>query len=101
MSATSACASGSRGMSAATMRASRSASAATSGRTQGSPDARQVPLGEDEVEHAEHRPEPGRVLLRSGTSNGTFAAARVFFARTMRCWIVATGTRNARAISSE
>jgi hypothetical protein len=35
-----------------------------------------------------------------GTSNGTFAAPSVRFRRTMRCAIVASGTRNARAISS-
>src|SRR5213079_2225548 len=35
-----------------------------------------------------------------GTSNGTRAAASVRFARTMRCAIVALGTRKARAISS-
>src|SRR5690554_5760233 len=36
----------------------------------------------------------------SGASKGTFAAASVFFARTMRCCTVATGTSSIRAISS-
>ena len=35
-----------------------------------------------------------------GTSNGTCASASVRFARTMRCAIVGSATRNARAISS-
>src|SRR6266540_1729292 len=36
----------------------------------------------------------------AGTSNGTRASVRVRFARTMRCAMVDTGTRKARAISS-
>ena len=46
--------------------------------------------------------EPSRSRRSSGggSSNGTWAAAIVFFARVIRACTVAVGTRNARAISS-
>ena len=62
---------------------------------------RRVALVEDQVDDLEHR---RRAARRSssprGTSNGTCASASVRLARTMRCAIVGSGTRNARAISS-
>jgi hypothetical protein len=40
------------------------------------------------------------ISARAGISNGTRRAVRVRLARTMRCAMVASGTRKARAISA-
>src|SRR5712691_7900096 len=62
---------------------------------------RRVALVEHEVDHLEHRGEAGgEICSGGGTSKGTRAAASVRLARTMRCAMVAFGTRKARAISS-
>ena len=62
---------------------------------------RGVPLGEDQVHDPEHARRAAR-STRSDRAPRTEPAPResVFFARTMRCCMVATGTRNMRAISS-
>ena len=61
--ASSPCASGSSGTSRATMRASRTASRARSGRIHSAPEPGRRPLGEDEVDHAEHRAQAFAALL--------------------------------------
>ena len=61
---------------------------------------RRVALVEDQVDDLEHRRRGARrARSRAGTSNGTRASASVRLARTMRCAMVASGTRKARAIS--
>ena len=58
-----------------------------------------VALVEHEIDDREDRCEPVRQQMVGGTRNG-MPAARIFcFARTSRCAIVGSGTRNARAIS--
>ena len=59
-----------------------------------------VALVEDQVDDCEQPRQPLGQQMVGGTRNG-MPAARIFrFARTSRCAIVASGTRNARAISS-
>jgi len=72
---------------------------AESVRTSASPRVAALALGEDEVDHRQHRVEPARHVLVSGT-NRDAGVANLAFARTRRCAIVDTGTRKARAISS-
>jgi hypothetical protein len=55
---------------------------------------------EDEVDHCEHCSEMRRELPAARNGDGIFASASVRFARTMRCAIVGSGTKNARAIAS-
>ena len=62
--------------------------------------AARVSLVEDQVQHMQHGAEPLRSLLGVGNRNGTPEALMLCFARLIRCAIVASGTRNALAISA-
>ena len=81
-------------------RASRIASAHRSRRTSASPRGGAVALVEDQVERprARRRAAPGS-RSSGGTRYGMPASRIFFFARTIRWASVASGTRNARAIS--
>ena len=88
------CTSGSSGISSASARPSRMASAASAS-------AAAVALVEDQVDDRQHRGEAVRAAgAPGGTRKGMPAARILCFARTSRLAIVASGTRNARAISS-
>jgi hypothetical protein len=52
-----------------------------------------VALVEDQIDDLEHRGETLGELVTAGASNGTRAAESVRFARTIRCWTVASGIR--------
>ena len=92
-------ASGSSGMSSTRMRARRIASAHRSARTRSSPSDRGVALVEHEVDDGEHGLQPLGSSASPGTRYGILASRILRFARTRRFAIVASGTRNARAIS--
>ena len=81
-------------------RVSRIASFARSRRCSSRPDAARVALVEDQIQHVQHRRERCARSLAVGRRNGTPDALIVCFARLIRCAIVASGTRNARAISA-
>ena len=84
-----------------TSRVSRIASRVSVGALQVGAGARRVALVEDQVEHVQHRARAvARARRSGGSANGVPAALIVSFARLIRCAIVASGTRNARAISA-
>ena len=64
------------------------------------PAARGVALVEDQVQDVEHRAEALRASAGSGMAKGTPESRMRPFARLIRWAIVASGTRNARAISA-
>ena len=65
------------------------------------PRAARVALVEDQVEHVQHGREAARRRsAASGSAKGVPDSWIVCFARLMRCAIVASGTRNALAISA-
>ena len=101
ISATRPCTSGSSGASSASTRPRRSASSHSAGPHPVVARGRRVALVEDEVDDLEHRREPrGAARRRAAPRTARCASASVRLARTMRCAIVGSGTRNARAISS-
>ena len=97
--ASSARTSGSPGISSASSRASRTASCSRSPGHHVAL-ARRVALGRDQVHHGEHGRQPSRAARRR-TAPGTGCGRPIFCrARTSRLAMVASGTRNARAIAA-
>ena len=83
------------------MRPSRSASSHSAGPHPVVAGRRRVALVEDQVDDLEHRREAlAERRRRAAPRTARCASASVRLARTMRCAIVGSGTRNARAISS-
>ena len=60
---------------------------------------RAVALVEDQIDDLQHAASRGASSSPDGTANGTCSLASAFFARTIRCATVLSGTRNARAIA--